>query len=338
LSGYLVTRPYRESNVGSNLASLCGALWVAGEIGRTVVVDWRDRAQLQDPDVNYFTEFFAAPERMLDVETIYAPTEVDQALDPRAAWLQPGQADALAQHRAEPPDGPIVLQLYHGPDRLMWGGGEGERYGLLQRFYRELRPAADIEREVERWWHEHVGDSFAVGLNVRTGNGHYFGKGGLYEGRVALSVFENQERFLRVLERACRARVKALPRSAQESFKTFYATDSEWMSQLLARLPGAVTRRRVFPPPGSGDTFTFAADGDYTDRDSIRDTLTDMFLLGRSDAFVFNSSVFNQYARVLNDDFGGNQVHIESLFARQRAKQLSARLQRRFRALRPGAR
>jgi hypothetical protein len=110
--------------------------------------------------------------------------------------------------------------------------------------------------------------------------------------------------------------------------KIFYATDTEWMSELLAQLPHAVTRRRVFPPPGSGDTFSFPAEGGYTDRDSIRDTIADMFLLGRCDAFVFNSSVFNQYARVLNGEFGGNEVHIQSLFLRHRLRQLRGRVER----------
>ena len=90
----------------------------------------------------------------------------------------------------------------------------------------------------------------------------------------------------------------------------------------------------MFPPPSTGDTFSFPAEGEYTDRDSIRDTLADMFLLGRIDAFVFNSSVFNQYARVLNGEFGGNQVHIQSLFLRPRARQLQARLARRAAHLR----
>jgi hypothetical protein len=327
LSGYVVTRPNRESNIGSNLASLAGALWLAGRLGRSVVVDWRDRTQLQDPALNYFSEFFATPERMQGIEVAYAPIAGDYELESGAAWLSAAEARALALREVDEPAGPVVLQPYHGLDRIM-PGPESERYRLLRAFYRELHPAPAIEGAAESWWDGSVGGAFTVGLNVRTGNGHYFGKGGEYSGRVDVSLFENRERFLRVLERACRARARHLPKPLRDSFAIFYATDSEWMSELLGRLPNAATRRRVFPPPGSGDTFSFPAEGDYTDRDSIRDTLTDMFLLARCDAFVFNSSVFNQYARVMNGEFGGNQVHIQSLFVRHRVRQLRARVRR----------
>jgi hypothetical protein len=327
LSGLLVTRPFPESNVGSNLASLCGALWLARRLDRALVVDWRERTQLQDKSLNYFSEFFAAPSRMLGVEVSYAPVAAEYGRETGAAWLSPEQAQALGAGSAAEPDGPIVLEPYHGPDRLL-RGSEAERHRVLRSFYRELLPAPEIERAVTTWAEERLDGAFVVGLNVRTGNGHYFGKGGMYPGRVDVSLFENPERFLRVLERACRARTKGLPKPLRDDFRIFYATDSAAMSELLGRLPNAVTRRRVFPPPDSGDTFSFPAEGEYTDRDSIRDTIADMFLLARADAFVFNSSVFNQYARVVNGEFAGNQVHIQSLFARHRVKQLRARLRR----------
>ncbi len=327
MSGPVVTRPYPESNVGSNLSSLCGALWLARRLGRPLVVDWRERTQLQDKSLNYFSEFFATPERLLGVDVSYAPVADEYERDSDAAWLSPEEAQALGAGEGPEPAGAIVLQPYHGPERLV-RASEAERHGLLRSFYRALRPAPEIDQAVSSWWEEHLDGAFVVGLNVRTGNGHYFGKGGLYPGRVDVSLFENRERFLRVLERACRARAKGLPKPLRDDFKIFYATDSAWMSELLGRLPHAVTRRSVFPPPDSGDTFSFPAEGDYTDRDSIRDTIADMFLLARTDAFVFNSSTFNQYARVLNGEFGGNQVHIQSLFVRHRVKQARARARR----------
>jgi hypothetical protein len=102
------------------------------------------------------------------------------------------------------------------------------------------------------------------------------------------------------------------------------------MSELLAALPGSTTRRTTFPPPGAGDTFVFEGGG-YSDRDSIVDTLADMFLLARCDALVFNSSMFNQYARVLNGNFGGNQAHIEMLFPSKRLKLSIAAAKKRLR-------
>jgi hypothetical protein len=327
LSGSIVTRPQTGSNVGSNLSNLCGALWLARRLGRPLVVDWRERPQLQDPTANYFSEFFATPSRMQGVEVTYAPVEEDYSRESGTTWLSGGDARAIVVGDREAPAGTFVLERYHGLDRLV-PGDEAEHYKLLRSFYRELRPAPEIDRAAATWWEENVGGAFTVGLNVRTGNGHYFGKGGQFPGRVDVSLFDNRERFLRVLERACRARLRRLPKPLRDSFAIFYATDSEWMSELLARLPGAVTRRRVFPPAGSGDKFSFPAEGDYTDKDAIRDTLADMFLLARCDAFVFNSSVFNQYARVMNAEFGGNQVHIQSLFVRHRLRQLRTRVGR----------
>jgi len=101
------------------------------------------------------------------------------------------------------------------------------------------------------------------------------------------------------------------------------------MSELLAGLPDAVTRRTVFPPAGSGDTYAFEGPA-YSDRDAIHDTLAGMFLFARCDALVYNSSLFNQYARVLTGCFGGNQVHIETLFLRKRARYVAAAIRRRI--------
>ena len=59
--GYLITRPHPGSGVGSNLASLAGAVWCAQQLGRTVIADWRGGSFLLDKSLNYFTEFFEAP-------------------------------------------------------------------------------------------------------------------------------------------------------------------------------------------------------------------------------------------------------------------------------------
>jgi hypothetical protein len=49
MPAYVVNRPYPDSNVGSNLSSLAGALYVARALGRELVVDWRGLRQLRDP-------------------------------------------------------------------------------------------------------------------------------------------------------------------------------------------------------------------------------------------------------------------------------------------------
>ena len=95
-------------------------------------------------------------------------------------------------------------------------------------------------------------------------------------------------------------------------------------------------RRDVYPPAGGGDLYAFDDEPD-ADRRAITDSIVDMLLLARCDALLYNSSVFNQYARVLTGFFGGNLVHIELLFLRKRTAVMLALLRRRIRlALRQG--
>ncbi len=328
--GYVVTRPYRDSNVGSNLASLAGALWLARSLSRWLVVDWRGLTQLRDPSLNYFTEFFEAPAELQGVRVSYAPAPEAGEYEPGgdASALSPNEARSLALEGGKPDSEHVVLQAYHGLDRLH-PGPESERLRLLRTFYHQLHPSAEIRAAADAWWTEHLAGAFVVGVNVRTGNGRYFAKRMRYASRVDVSIFENRKRFLRTLERACRARVKQLPQPLRDSFTVFYATDSAWMSELLAQLPNAATRRTIFPPPGTGDTFRFEG-AHYSDRDSIVDTLADMFMLARCDALAYNSSLFNQYARVVTGNFGGNQVHLESLFLRNQPRRVAAALRRRL--------
>jgi hypothetical protein len=116
----------------------------------------------------------------------------------------------------------------------------------------------------------------------------------------------------------------------RDAAATFYATDSEAMSHVLSTLPGAVTRRRTYPPPDSGDLYSFEG-SPSRDRASVVDTLADMFLLARCDALIYNGSLFNQYARVLNGYFGGNLVHVDTLFLGRRLRVLTTGARRRLR-------
>jgi hypothetical protein len=319
--------------VGSNLSSLAGAAYVAHTLERELVVDWRGMRQLRDPELNYFSEFFTQPPRLENVPVHYAPVaNADYSeSSPEAEWLEPGYAYLAAAERATGLRRFVVLRLYHGPDRVH-PGPESERLRLLERVYRGIAPAPRIVSAIDAWWHKNVRAGFVVGVNVRTGNGQYFRKGDQYAARVDISLFENEDRFLRLLERACRSRLARLPRHVRDDFQIFYATDSAEMSTMLGRLPNALTRRRIFPPRNAGDLYAFG-DGEYSDRDAIDDTLADMFLLARCDAMVYNTSLFNQYARVATGNFGGNQVHFESLVLRKQLRYLAGSVRRRLLSL-----
>jgi hypothetical protein len=328
-----VTRPFTDSNVGSNLSSLAGATWIAHSLGRELIVDWRGMRQLLEPSLNYASEFFALPDEMLGVQVHLAPyADADYEENSEAArWVSPAEARAFALQPDTNLPRYLVLQTYHGLDRVH-PGPESERFRVLRATYRDIRPSPRVFQRVDEWAEENFDAGFIVGVNVRTGNGAYFLKGMRYADRVDISLFDDRRRLLRLLERACRMSVRKLPRPLRDTFQIFYATDSAEMSELLSRLPNAVTRRRQFPPSGAGDLYAFA-DPDYTDRDAVDDTVADMFLLARCDALVHNTSLFNQYARVVTGYFGGNCIHFESLVPKTRIRTFEQAAHRRLAAL-----
>lgn len=276
---------------------------MARSLGRSLVIDWRGFPQLADPALDYFTEFFQRPGTILGVEVAHAPTGEDYEPESGAAWLEPAEALAIARGERDDVPVPIVLQPYHGVERFVDDRVAVDAF--LHAFYGSIELRPELRRAADEWWEQNV-SSPVVAVNVRTGNGHYFGSGQRYEGRVDVSLFEDEERFLGLLRDACAT--VAPPGAA-----VLVATDSVAMSELLMQLPRAVTRRNVFPPPGSGDQHRFPATGSYTDRDAIRDTLVDMVLLARADALVCNFSMFNQLARATTRDFGGRCLNFEAL-------------------------
>lgn len=335
VSGYVVSRPYETSGVGSNLASLAGALWLAQRLQRTLLVDWRGQSELADKRLNYFAEFLSLPPEVAGVDVVpVLPGDERFGSDmPGARWLEPGDARALASGTAVAAEEYVILKTYHGLDRLH-PGPESERFRFLRAFYRALSPNEAVRSAVDDWERLRLrAFCSAIALNVRTGNrGRDFAPGGRYSGRVDTSLFENEPAFLRLLERACGRILAHLPRELRTSCAIFVVTDNAAMRSLLTRLPNAITRREVFPPAGADHQYAFEGDG-YSDRDGVIDTLVDMFLLARCDGLVYNSSLFNQYARVVTGCFGGSQVHFESLLLRKRyryAMQRARRLVRSF--------
>ncbi len=75
-------------------------------------------------------------------------------------------------------------------------GPDAERFVVLRRFYAHIRPGEEVRTAVDEWSAEHLDGHFVVGVNVRTGNGQYFGKGMPYATRVDISVFDDRRRFL----------------------------------------------------------------------------------------------------------------------------------------------
>lgn len=327
---YVVTRPYPDSGIGSNLSSLAGAVWIARALGRTLIVDWRGMEALNDKSVNYFSEFFEQPPEIAGVPVVYAGAAgtPDPGDDDRR-WASVVEARALLDAgRVDTPF--LALQAYHGVDRIATSADPLVRHRFLKEIYTAIEPQARIRTAIDDWAREHVAGGPAVGINLRTGNGFWFYKGGPYRQRLDASIFSNRRRLLRKLERACADRMRGLPRPLRRRYTIFHTTDAEWSHGLLNELPNAVARRTIFPPPGTGDHFADFEQLGYSDRAYAEDVIADMFLLARCDALVYNFSFFNQYAWAVTDYFGGNQVNIDSLYGRYwlRRARSAARLAR----------
>jgi hypothetical protein len=310
---YIVTHPRPMSGMGSNLASLAGAIWFAKQLGRDLVVDWRGLECLKDKAANFFTEFYEAPREIQGVRMHYAPCP--ELPEPIAQFRELSIGEAVAMVKTGDEASHLVLGDFHSLERLDPGGKPRAQFWRLQDFYRHIKLRSFVQAEVDRFADEHFRGAFVVGLNLAGGNGE-FAKGSPYFGRVDTNIFSKERQFLNKVERAYQLALRGLPRYLRPSGRMFFATDSLAMHDLLAKLPNTVTRRTVFPPPGVGRYFSGYTDPGYTDRDSIVDSLTDMFLLARCQALIRNGTAFNLYANTVTNCFNGNSRHLESMYAR----------------------
>src|SRR5262245_4825248 len=311
---YVVTRPHPGSGVGSNLASFGGAIWCARKLGRDVIVDWRRSAFLKDQSLNYFTEFFEPREIISGVRVWYAPTPVlpEGADEDGVEVIGVSRAIDIVT-RGGHAASHLVLRDYHGLERVDPSGDAAAQFWWMKAFYEQVSARRFIVDIVDQWARQHLSDAFVVGVNLASGNGE-FDRGTAYEGRVDLGVFADEPVFLARMERARRAALRGLPRRLRRN-KVFFATDSYAMHDLLLKIPGAVTRRATFPPPGVGRIFCDYHEPGYTDRDAIVDAIVDMLLLARCHALIRNGTVFNAYAQAVTASFCGNVRHIERYYA-----------------------
>lgn len=332
-TGYVVTRPFPESGLGSNLASMAGALELARRLGRELIVDWRGMVFLKDTSVNYFTRYFATLPELDGVRVHYAPSAEggDHLEATDDACREIGPNDLAAVLAADPASLPryLVLTRYHGLDRLGSADLASEHF-RLRRFYRSLTLRPDVQAKLDAFYDDNLANAFVVGINLGTGNtpsptGRY------YYGRFDSRIFENPTRLLRRITAATTLAVRKLPRELRETRHVFYATDSEWMSELLGRLPESYTRRTVFPPPATGRFFVDYEQLGYSDDAASEDMVIDHFLLGRCDALIYNGSMFSNYARVVTNYFSGNSRNLDSLYAKYWAATVTGRARRLLR-------
>ena len=323
--GFVVTRPYPDSGIGSNLVSFAGAVWLASKLGRDVIVDWRNSNFLRDKSVNVFTEFLEPVDEIQGVRVSYAeePETPWDAESEEIRLIEPAQASAILASGSDV--GYIVLTAFHSYERIEPGGNPLERFRRLRTFFESIRPRTHLQREVEEFAAEnHIDDGFVVAVNIGTGNGE-FRKGSPFHGRVKTELFQNERRFIRTLMRARNAALGRLPDYLRENAITFVATDAAFMREMLLTLPNSITRRSVFPPPGAGRGFSDYDVPGYTDRDAFADIVVDHFLLARCNAIIRNPSMFSTYALVTTNFFNGNLRNVETMYPSYHARAAARR-------------
>ena len=313
------------SGMGSNLASLAGAVWFAAALGRDLVVDWRGLECMRDKSRNFFAEFFETPAVIQGVRVHYAPCQ--ELPEPVDQFAELSFTEARTVLRDGDQRSHLLLGAFHALERLDPKGDENAQFWRLQEFYRYVRPRAFLQAAIDDFASRHFANAFVVGLNLAGGNGE-FAKGQPYAGRVDTGIFSKENQFLNRVRWAIGLALKDLPRPIRSHARVFFATDSKAMHDLLAKIPNAVTRRTVFPPPGVGRYYSDYTDPAYTDRDSITDSLTDMFLLARCQALIRNATAFNLYAQTVTNYFNGNCRNIETLYAKYWLRAVAGRAAR----------
>jgi Nodulation protein Z (NodZ) len=313
--GYVVADPGPRPGVGSRLLGLAQAVWLARELGREVIVDWRRTPFFESRSRNYFTESFEPVPTICGVPMHYPPSRRLW----RYTWAEEREkpdldASLCAQVAADPASAPPYLVVPQARLNLApFAAYDPAHYGaFLEDVYRHIVPRPELARQVDEWYDTNLRGHFVVGVNVATGNG-MFAPGGRYPGRVDIGMWDDPSRFLNLIEEGFARSTRQLPASVREASKIFVATDSGEMSELLRQLGRAVTRRTVFPPPGAGHHFTGWAKLAYSERRATADVLIDMLLLARCDALIMTRTRFTSYALVSTRNFNGNVHRLEDL-------------------------
>lgn len=317
---FVITRPDVDSGLGANLLSMVGALYLCERSGRNLIVDWTKMDALRDKQANYFVSFFELLRVWRGVQIFYVNDD-DPSLDIRyeADQVFPlGTAhmpDALAgkfDHRY------LYLEAYHYNrvfDHCPWVTPP-ECLHYTKQFYGALTPRSELRKRLASFRPLFEG-KVVIGLNVRAGNAHpTWARGGVYENRVRQAIFDRED-FVERAYRACLDCVATLPRHVWLPFAVYVVTDTATMQQRLLKMPGAFAVRKRFPPSGVSLNFSDFDPreyGDYSDIDSINETIVDMFLLAECQGLVCNYTEYNRYAQYMTMFYNGNIRNLESFF------------------------
>jgi hypothetical protein len=154
--GYVVADPGPRPGIGSRLLGLGQAVWVARELGREVIVNWRRTPFFEDRTRNYFTESFEPVPTICGVPIKYPPSH-----KMRKYWWTRGRkkpnldAALCAQIAADPESAPpYVVVAQARVDLAPFAAYDQVQYAeFLEDVYRHIVPRPELAREVDEWYH-----------------------------------------------------------------------------------------------------------------------------------------------------------------------------------------
>src|SRR5262249_44564791 len=156
----------------------------------------------EDRSRDYFTEFFE-PARTICGVPMHHPRSRTTRKYARAKKDDRPSLDAglCAQLAADPASAPPYLVVGRARvDLRPFAAYDRAKYAaFLEDVYRQIVPRPELAREVDEWYDVNLRGHFVVGVNVGTGNG-LFAPEGRYPGRVDVGMWDDPDRFLRVIE------------------------------------------------------------------------------------------------------------------------------------------
>ena len=179
-SRYVVARHCHEG-IGAHVSCLLGAWWYAKQTGRTLVIDWRGSRYNNDPSGrhNCFYDYFEKVDYLDGVRTIADDSVATLSYCPPfypTKWTVSNlRSTDHVKHSREEVDS-VNMLVTSGRDRPESVVAFNQGINLppkesARALFKQLRFSEQIRSESQKFWNEHFGNSPAIGIHIRHGNG-----------------------------------------------------------------------------------------------------------------------------------------------------------------------
>lgn len=290
---FVVARHCHEG-IGAHISCVLNAWWYAKQTGRTLVIDWRGSRYNKDPSGrhNCFYDYFEQVDHLDGVPTIADDSVAALAHNPPfypTKWTIANlQSSDHIKHSGEEVIAVNKL-VTSGQDRLESTVAFNQGISLppkdaARTFFSQLYFSKQIRSASQQFWSEHIGNSPAIGIHVRHGNGenidtraaywlsplalarqlrlnssvniHRAGTSGRFSDNMPPSLVgtAGQERFERQFCRRIASEFKSMARhGGMESVKALLLTDAPRVVTAMREfLPDVVTLPKLLLDDGAG--------------------------------------------------------------------------------------